>query len=349
MRFEGLRNIRISSDIQSFHLIFDSRLCRNQNNRNVAELQTLLYFPTKPVAILSRHHYVTQNQIGCMFGNGFQCTFRIKPADYLIIGIQQHFQIVSNLGIIIYNHDCLFLLTGLCNRLHWRCIIFQRESFQLVNLFMSSFCSRISRLTNRYGQRKYHFFLTFQIGSDQSTMMQFSQATRIVKSNTCTPVIYSSMLIRNLIVPFEYLLQFVFRNLPGIDYFYFYRLCTFLSRYDIEIHINTSTYRSILQGIRHQIGKYLVNFILIDPSNETAFQSTGSQCDRFIFSINPENIRQFFQQDDNFGRTYLQFQCIVFQFVKIKHLVYQPQHPVYTTLHNTQQVLVIASNVRTTI
>lgn len=209
-----------------------------------------------------------------------------------------------------------FLLVKIRIRFYRKWIFLKRESFQLIDLFMRPLCFRISRLTNRYNKCKHYFIVVFQIRGSQAPMMKSGKTAGIIKSNTRSPVIYSSMLIRNLIITFEYLFQFIIRYLSGINNLYLYSLYSILPRYNIKIHIDTSTSGSIFQGIRHQVSKYLIYFIFIYPGNETSFQAVGYHCNRLTFSINTEYICQLFQKHNNLSRTYLEFQRIISSLLK---------------------------------
>ena len=147
------------------------------------------------------------------------------------------------------------------------------------------------------------------------------------------------MLIRNLIITFKYLFQFIIRYLSGINNFYLYSLYSILPDTISKFTL-----------IRPPAGVYfkafdirLVNILSILSSSIQAMKlpsnAVGYHCNRLTFSINTEYICQLFQKHNNLSRTYLEFQRIIFQFIKIKHLVYQPQHTVYTTLYDTKQIL----------
>ena len=172
--------------------------------------------------------------------------------------------------------------------------------------------------------------------------MEFSQAARVVKTDTSTVVHDGFGLIIQLVEALkDVLLLFLGDALARIGNRDFHLIAS-----HIELYIDMSPLRRKLQGVREQIRYYLLEFVAIGPGLERILHTEAVDGDTLLLGIKLEDVADIVHRLHHIDLLHVEAQGVVLEFVEVHELVDELEHTLDATLCHTEQTLILATERR---
>ena len=105
-RIERFRDISISPDIETLHLILGSHLRRDEDDGDMTKLDILFDLLTKLIAILSRHGHIAEHNIRFFGTHLLKSRLCIETSDEPVVLREQQAHVVDDLRIVVDYEDC---------------------------------------------------------------------------------------------------------------------------------------------------------------------------------------------------------------------------------------------------
>jgi len=102
---ERLDNIVIRPFLQPLYLHLYLSPCREEYKRNGLQSGPRLNDPEKPVSIHLRHHDITQDDVGRVLLQPFQCRFSVVSRHKIIVLLNNPRDILKHIGVVINDEN----------------------------------------------------------------------------------------------------------------------------------------------------------------------------------------------------------------------------------------------------
>ena len=102
LRMERLGDIIVRPTVQSLQILFGRIECRQQNDRDMAEIQVVFHLQAHFRTCHFRHHDIADHQIGLLGINLFQPFLAVMRTDHFVERGEQVFQHLKQLFVVLH-------------------------------------------------------------------------------------------------------------------------------------------------------------------------------------------------------------------------------------------------------